>query len=84
MMRNGSRRSNRMMSMPDVKGSRTQGIVILLLLIALIVLAVLAIPSIRYRAEADTFLASRMLIECNNAIQRVQRLSRNASSTSGV
>ena len=36
----------------------------------------------KYHSDADSYMSARMLTECGAAMQRVQRLSRNASSTS--
>ena len=59
-----------------------EGAVIAILLIALIASLVVGIPSINYRTEARSYFVNRMLTECDSAVQRVQKLSRTAGSTS--
>ncbi len=82
MMRYGPRRGNRMMGVTDTRNGRLRGVLILVLLLTLIVLAIVGVPAMKYRSDADSYMSARMLTECGAAMQRVQRLSRNASSTS--
>ena len=82
MIRYGSRRNNRMIGVADHRSGRLQTFVIIGLLLALVIILVISIPAIRQQNEMTDYLYSRMLTECDAALQRVQRLSRNASGTS--
>ena len=84
MMRYGPRRGNRMMGVTDTRNGRLRGVLILVLLLTLIVLAIVGVPAMKYRSDADSYMSARMLTECGAAMQRVQRLSRNASFRSST
>ena len=76
------RSSNRTFVDRRGRGSRAQGIVILLLLACLVALAIYAVPAVRQRSEEAELVRGRMLAECENAVNRAQRLSRTAGSNS--
>lgn len=81
-MRYDSKRGNRRIGVSDSRNGRVQGVLLAVVSLVLVGTLVISIPGIRFRSETDNYMKSRMLTECDGAMQRVTRLSRNASSTS--
>ncbi|MBQ8162498.1 MAG: hypothetical protein IJ083_17360 [Clostridia bacterium] len=82
MMRHTTRAREPVTGRGGRRSSALRNAVILILILALIVLGAVAFPSLQLRSETKELISMRLLTECDTAVQKVQRLSRTASTTS--